>query len=40
MATLANDIMNDASNTTTQASEKLSNLFVSGLGWALGANPQ
>ncbi|CUM56145.1 uncharacterized protein AC631_01485 [Debaryomyces fabryi] len=40
MATLANDIMNDASNTTSQASEKLSNLFVSGLGWALGANPQ
>ena len=40
MATLANDIMNDASNTTTQASDKLSNLFVSGLGWALGANPQ
>lgn len=40
MATLANDIMNDASNTTSQASEKLSSLFVSGLGWALGANPQ
>lgn len=34
----ANEIMNDAANTTNQASEKLSNLFVSGLGWAIGAN--
>lgn len=34
----ANEILNDAANTTNQASEKLSNLFVSGLGWAIGAN--
>lgn len=40
MTNLANDIINDASNTTGQTSEKLSNLFVSGLGWAIGANPQ
>lgn len=38
MTDLANDIMNDATNTTNQASEKLSNLFVSGLGWAIGAS--
>ncbi|CCE83814.1 Piso0_004403 [Millerozyma farinosa CBS 7064] len=36
---LANEIIGDATSTTTQASEKLSNLFVSGLGWAIGANP-
>ncbi|EGV63118.1 hypothetical protein PSN45_004611 [Yamadazyma tenuis] len=35
----ANEILGDAANTTAQASEKLSNLFVSGLGWAIGANP-
>lgn len=34
----ANEILNDAANTTNQASEKLSNLLVSGLGWAIGAN--
>lgn len=36
---LANEIIADATSTTAQASEKLSNLFVSGLGWAIGANP-
>lgn len=36
---IANEIVHDATNTTHQASEKLSNLFVSGLGWAIGANP-
>lgn len=35
---IANDIINDASKTTNNASEKISNLFVSGLGWAIGAN--
>ncbi|KAK6453809.1 Sec39 domain-containing protein [Scheffersomyces xylosifermentans] len=35
---LANDLLNDATTTTNNASEKLSNLFVSGLGWAIGAN--
>lgn len=38
ITTTANEILSDAANTTNQASEKLSNLFVSGLGWALGAN--
>ncbi|CAH2353632.1 hypothetical protein CLIB1423_11S04170 [[Candida] railenensis] len=35
---IAGDIVNEATHTTHQASEKLSNLFVSGLGWAIGAN--
>ena len=35
----AQEIINDATNSTNQASEKLSNLFISGLGWAIGANP-
>ncbi|CAX40249.1 protein transport protein, putative [Candida dubliniensis CD36] len=37
---LATEIISDASKTTNNASEKLSNLFVSGLGWAIGANQQ
>lgn len=32
------DIINDASHSTNKAGEKISNLFVSGLGWAIGAN--
>lgn len=32
------NVLSDATTTTNQASEKLSNLFVSGLGWAIGAN--
>ncbi|KAK6463474.1 Sec39 domain-containing protein [Scheffersomyces coipomensis] len=35
---LANEIILDATATTNNASEKISNLFVSGLGWAIGAN--
>lgn len=38
MKNLTNDLISDATNTTNQASEKISNLFVSGLGWAIGAN--
>ncbi|KAK6203010.1 Sec39 domain-containing protein [Scheffersomyces amazonensis] len=38
IGSLANEIITDATTTTNQASEKLSNLFVSGLGWAIGAN--
>ncbi|RCK63233.1 Protein transport protein SEC39 [Candida viswanathii] len=38
IGSIANDIINDASKTTNNASEKISNLFVSGLGWAIGAN--
>lgn len=30
-------LLNEATNSTNQAGEKLSNLFVSGLGWAIGA---
>ncbi|KAK7678220.1 hypothetical protein QCA50_018790 [Cerrena zonata] len=40
LGALTNDLISDATNTTNQASEKLSNLFVSGLGWAIGANPE
>lgn len=36
---ITSEIVSDATATTNQASEKLSNLFVSGLGWAIGANP-
>lgn len=32
------EIINDVSASRTQASEKLSNLLVSGIGWAIGAN--
>lgn len=32
------DIINESTHSTHRASEKLSNLFVSGLGWAIGAN--
>lgn len=35
---MANDILTDATVSTSQAGEKLSNLFVSGLGWAIGAS--
>ena len=38
IGSIANDIINDASRTTNNAGEKISNLFVSGLGWAIGAN--
>ncbi|OBA19486.1 hypothetical protein METBIDRAFT_45887 [Metschnikowia bicuspidata var. bicuspidata NRRL YB-4993] len=31
------DLLNEASHSQKQASEKISNLFVSGLGWAIGA---
>lgn len=34
----AGKLFNEASKTTSHASEKISNLFVSGLGWAIGAN--
>ncbi|PSK76103.1 hypothetical protein CJJ07_004086 [Candidozyma auris] len=34
----AGKLLNEASKTTSHASDKLSNLFVSGLGWAIGAN--
>lgn len=34
----ASSIIDDVTTTTNQANEKLSNLFVSGLGWAIGAN--
>lgn len=37
LGSIANEIIGDATATTNQASEKLSNLFVSGLGWAIGA---
>ncbi|KAI5958454.1 uncharacterized protein KGF55_005797 [Candida pseudojiufengensis] len=37
MNNLAKEIINDAASTTNNASEKISNLFVSGLGWAIGA---
>lgn len=37
LGAIANEIINDATATTNQASEKLSNLFVLGLGWAIGA---
>ncbi|KAI5957131.1 hypothetical protein KGF54_000059 [Candida jiufengensis] len=37
MNKLAKEIINDATNTTNNAGEKISNLFVSGLGWAIGA---
>lgn len=33
----AGRLLNEASKTTSHASDKLSNLFVSGLGWAIGA---
>lgn len=33
----AQEILNDAANTTSQASDKLSNLLVSGLAWTIGA---
>lgn len=32
------NIIKEGTHTSAQASEKLSNLFVSGLGWAIGAN--
>ncbi|ODV80252.1 uncharacterized protein CANTADRAFT_25913 [Suhomyces tanzawaensis NRRL Y-17324] len=35
---IANDIINEATASTNHASEKLSKMFVSGLGWAIGAN--
>lgn len=35
---LLNEASKTASKTTSHASDKLSNLFVSGLGWAIGAN--
>ncbi|KAG2731325.1 hypothetical protein G9P44_005741 [Scheffersomyces stipitis] len=37
---MANELISDATATTNKTSEKLSNLFVSGLGWAIGANQQ
>lgn len=36
--TVLSNVLSDATSTTNHASEKLSNLFVSGLGWAIGAN--
>ncbi|KAG7194189.1 uncharacterized protein KQ657_004899 [Scheffersomyces spartinae] len=36
--TIANEFIGEASNSTSQAGEKISNLLVSGLGWAIGAN--
>ncbi|CAI5755886.1 unnamed protein product [Candida verbasci] len=38
ISNLANDIISDATNSTNNAGEKISNLFVHGLGWAIGAN--
>lgn len=37
--TVVNNLLSEAANTTHQTSEKISKLFASGLGWALGANP-
>ncbi|CAK7917469.1 hypothetical protein CAAN3_21S00518 [[Candida] anglica] len=38
--TLASNMVHEATHTTHHASEKISNLLVSGLGWAIGANPE
>lgn len=37
--TVVDNLLSEAATTTHQTSEKLSKLFASGLGWALGANP-
>lgn len=37
---MALSLLNDATNTSSQAGEKLLKMFVSGLGWAIGASRQ
>lgn len=37
--TVVDSLISEAANTTQQTSDKISKIFASGLGWALGANP-